>query len=260
MGKNITKRFTDKIFERALADANHLLSPKEDRIKMLIKITSAALFLALLVGLIVAKVVGAVTAFNTIIVTIAVDVAFFLMLQYFPRIIASFTMWKYAAKLHESMGGMDAPHLIFDARKRYQGKTSPGWVIFRIENKSKYPLEDCGIRIEKIEPPIFSSVSEDIWLDWSNQSGVKKVQIKSEHSVEWVVVSWMGSEPRRDVFEFATTVEYEHGCKGELQKYKVFLEITGVYLWEKYTYHRVVEVEPNHDDKSVEIRMIENEN
>jgi hypothetical protein len=225
---------------------------------MLIRMTSGALFLALLLGLVVARIAGADEAFKNVAITMVIDGAFFLVYQYIPRLIAYANRWKYAARLHEYMGGLDSPRIDFDTRKRYQSYNSPCWVVFRVENHSKYPLEDCGIRIEKIEPPIFSSVSEDVWLEITNYAGKQKVSIPSDHSIEAIVVSWLGSEPRRDVLEFGTTIESEHGSKGQIQTYRVFLEITGVYLWEKRTYHKTVEVKPNHNDKSIEIEIISN--
>lgn len=268
MQKNITKRFKKKAFNLALADANKLFSPKEERVKMLIKVTSGVLFLALLAGLAFASVLGAKEAFNNILITLVIDGAFFGFYQFFPRLWAFFYRWKYAAKIHNEMGGFDLPNIKVDVNKIVDMRS---WVTLQITNNSRFPIKDCFIKIVDIKPAMITNLTEDVILEWADHfRGQSKIDIGindglQRHIANSVVASWIGNEQERKVFIFTTEEPYkEHKFVGVLQKYRIVLEIHGNYLWEEFTQKEIVEIEPMIGssllESSINIRLVEKDN
>jgi hypothetical protein len=256
MDKNITKRFKRKIFNRALSDANQSLDSKGERFKTWIRILLTIGIVAFSIPAFVWYREGSTQFFNFFISLLGADVFFLIGTFIYPYVIARANMWKYASILHQYMSGLDSPNIQITARKRNEG--SNAWAYIHILNESYYPIEDCYVQIKAIEPSILSSVSGDVVLEWENHVGQKKVKIPGNgSSVNAIVVSWLGNEERRKVFDFATTTIQEHGCSGQIQNYSLSLEIYGRYLWEEFTSYSTVVIEPNYSDKSINIHIVD---
>ena len=224
-------------------------------------------FLALIGMLAYFGLTGLVEAFKIILGAILGN---FLLLLYFytyPFILAYLNRWKYAARIHDEMGGFDLPNVKVDVNKIENERS---WVTVQITNNSRFPIKDCFIKIIKIEPSMITNLTDDVILEWTDHfRGQSKVDIGindglQRHIVNAVVASWIGNEQERKVFIFTTEEPYkEHKFIGIPQKYRIILEINGTYLWQEYKQKEIVEIQPvmgaSLVESSIDIRKIEKE-
>ncbi len=266
MDKNITKRFREKVFNRALDDARRLLDTKGERMKLFTQLLLWGIFLALTGMLAYFGLTGLVEAFKIILGAILGN---FLLLLYFytyPFILAYLNRWKYAAILHNEMGGFDSPNIKVDVNKIVNMRS---WVTVQITNNSRFPIKDCFIKIIDIKPPMITNLTDDVILEWADHfRGQSKIDIGindglQRHIANSVVASWIGNEQEWKVFIFTTEEPYkEHKFIGVPQKYLITLEINGTYLWKEYKQKEIVEIEPvmgeSLVESSINIRRIEN--
>ncbi len=267
MRKDITNRFKKKIFNHALSDANKVLDSNGERMKMFARIffVIGIVAFSLPIFLFWRRLNGSVYFFISLLLT---DIVFLIGSYIYPRIIACFSKWKYAAILHDEMGGFNSPNIKVDVNKFVDMKS---WVTVQLTNNSRFPIKDCFIKIVDIEPPLITNLTSDVILEWTEHFiGQHKIEIGiydglQRHIANSVVASWIGNEQEREVFIFATEEPYkEHKFSGAPQKYRIVLEIHGNYLWEEFTQEEIVEIEPAMGtsllESSINIRMIEKGN
>lgn len=259
MKTNTTKQFKHKVYKQALLEMNTLFDSRGERVKGFAQF----FFLIVLVILIVLIWVGAPVKFllEGIITNALLLIGSFV----YPVVFAYFKRWKYAAQMHNEMGGFDTPNLSLDVKKTINEMCR---VTIQITNESKYPIKDCFFKIIKIEPPINTYLSNDVFLEWADHfSGKEKIEIginngQQIYIANAVVASWIGNEEERNMFVFTTEDPYkEHKYVGSPQKYKVILEFNGTYLWNEFKHLEIVEIEPNIGESlitsNINIRKIE---
>jgi len=263
MDKNTTKRFKNKVYSLALADANRILDAKGERMKVYTQLLLWGLLLALIGGLAFFGWSGSDEAFTIVLGSLVIDIILLAFFYFYPRVLARFNMWKTAARMHGEMGGFNLPNIKVDVHSSTYDGSSHASIY--VTNDSKYPIKDCFFKIVDIKPPMITHISEDVLLEWTAHfTGRQRIEIgindgMQTHIAVAMIVSWFGE--KKD-FIFTTNEVYnEHRYIGIPQRYKITLEFNGVYLWQHFKQNEVIEIEPKFEkllaDSGVEIRKIE---